>query len=332
MIIGSFNIRGVCSFIKRRRIHQIISNGKADVFLIQETKLKSCTDSTAKSFWRDVGIDYSVSDSVGGDFNSVKNGGERKCMSVVGNQVEWDEFTGFINAIGLEDVPCKGKKFRWLSSDGRSKSRIDRFLVSRKIINWWGVVGQQIGDRDISDHCPIWIVADKMDWGPKPFKFNNEWFQYKEFIGFVEKEWNGLDLEEGVKEINAIDNHPLDEEVESGDRWRANRKFWMNLKIRENMLIQKARLKWLNDGDDNSRYFHAIMKRGLRRNFLGHISTSRGILSKVEEVKEEIFEHFESKFKESEVSRPVLDGDIFNKLSIEDKNSLELPFEESEIK
>ncbi|XP_058741064.1 uncharacterized protein LOC131613407 [Vicia villosa] len=439
MIIGSFNIRGGCSYVKRRRIHQIIINGKANVFLLQETKLKSCSDLIAKSFWREVGIDYSVSDSegmsggliilwnasklnvvcsfrgagflgikviwmdrvfyicnvyspcnlslkrvlwrnlldlkdnfndgewlLGGDFNSVKNGGERKGRPVVDNQVEWDEFTGFINDIGLEDVSCKGKKFSWFSSDGRSKSQIDRFLVSSNIVNWWGVVGQQIGDRDVSDHCPIWIVVDKMDWGPKPFKFNNEWFQHKDFIGFVEKEWNGLDvhghgdfvlkeklrllknklrwwnttvfgkinleLEEGVKEINAIDNHPSNEEVESGDRWRANRKFWTNLKIRENMLIQKARLKWLNDGDDNSRYFHAIMKRGLRHYYLGHISTARGILGEVEEVKEEIFEHFESKFKESEASRPVLEGDIFNKLSIEDMNSLELPFEEIEIK
>ncbi|XP_058754722.1 uncharacterized protein LOC131627879 [Vicia villosa] len=258
---------------------------------------------------------------LGGDFNSVKNGGERKGRSVVGNQAEWEEFSGFINDLGLEDVPCKGKKFSWFSSD---------------------------------------------DWGPKPFKFNNEWFQHKEFFGFVEKEWMGLDvngrgdfvlkeklrllknklrwwninvfgkinleLEEGVKEINALDNLSSEEEADSGSRWRANRKFWTNLKIKENMLIQKARLKWLNDGDDNSRYFHTVMKRGLRRNYLGHISSTNGIISKVEEVKEVIFEHLESKFKESVEPRPGLDGDIFNKLNLEDKNSLEVPFEENEIK
>ncbi|XP_058759393.1 uncharacterized protein LOC131632672 [Vicia villosa] len=176
-------------------------------------------------------------------------------------------FSGFINDLGMEDVPCKDKKFSWFSSDGRSKSRLDRFLVSSNLVNLWGVVGQQIGDRDISDHCPIWLVVDKMDWDPKPFKFNNSWFQDKGFIGFVEKEWSGmniyghgdfvlkeklrllkiklrwwnynvfgkinLEVEEGVKEINALDNHSSDVEVESGVRRRANRKFWTNLKIRK---------------------------------------------------------------------------------------------------
>ncbi|XP_058741852.1 uncharacterized protein LOC131614256 [Vicia villosa] len=325
MIIGSFNIRGGCIYVKRRRIHQIISKGRADLFLLQETKLKSCSESTAKSFWRVEDIEYSISDSVGmsggqiilwnarkmkvvcsfrgagflgvkvfwmdklyyicnvyspcslslkrelwksllvmkdrfndgewligGNFNAVKNGGERKGRTVVGNHAEWDEFSGFINDTGLVDVSCKVKKFSWFSSDGRSKSRIHHFLVSNNIVNWWGVVGQQIGERDISDHFPIWIVVDKKDWGPKPFKFNNEWFQNKDFIGFVEKEWKGLEvhgrgnfvlkeklrllksklrwwnttvfgkidmeLEEGVKEINAIDNLPSDEEMEVGDR------------------------------------------------------------------------------------------------------------------
>ncbi|XP_058757308.1 uncharacterized protein LOC131630545 [Vicia villosa] len=270
---------------------------------------------------------------IGGDFNAVKNRGERKGRTAVGNHAEWDEVSSFINDIGLLDVSCKGKKFSWFSSDGRPKSRIDRFLVSSNIVNWWGVIGQQIGERDISVHCPIWLVADKKDWGPKRFKFNSEWFQNKDFIGFLEKEWKELEvhgrgdfvlkeklrllksklrwwntnvfgkidmeLEEGVKEINVIDNLPLDVEKEVGERQKANRKFWTQLKIRENVLIQKARLKWLNEGDDNSKYFHAVVKGGLRCNFLGPISTSTGLLSKAEEVKEAVFEHFETKFKET---------------------------------
>ncbi|XP_058726223.1 uncharacterized protein LOC131597549 [Vicia villosa] len=292
--------------------------------------------------------------------------GERKGRTALRNQAEWEEFSGFINDMGLVDIPCKGKKFSWFSSDGRSKSRIGRILVSNNIVNWWGVVGQQIGDMDISDHCPIWLVANKNDWGPKPFKFNNEWFQNKDFIGFLEKEWKemevygrgdyvlkekfrllksklkwwnvnifgkiDMELEEGVKEINVIDDLPSDEEEEGGARRKANNIFWMNLKIRENMLIQKARLKWINDGDDNNKYFHSIMKRGLRCNFLGPFLTPSGMISEVEEVREVVFEHFEAKFKESDRLRPFLEGDIFKTLSEEYKNNLELPFKEEEIK
>lgn len=53
-------------------------------------------------------------------------------------------------------------------------------------------MGKDIRDRDISDHCPVWLMTDKQDWGPKPFKFNSEWFQNKDFLCFVEREWSEI--------------------------------------------------------------------------------------------------------------------------------------------
>lgn len=50
-------------------------------------------------------------------------------------------FLGFIRDMGLLDIPCKGKKFGWVSGDGKSKSRIDRFLMSYLVMERWGVVG-----------------------------------------------------------------------------------------------------------------------------------------------------------------------------------------------
>lgn len=100
---------------------------------------------------------------IGGDFNAVKNKEERKCKTNMGNYLEREEFSCFIKDIGLEDVPCKGKKFSWFNGDGRSKSRLYRFLVSNNILNWWGVVGQHICLRGISNHCSVWLVADRED-------------------------------------------------------------------------------------------------------------------------------------------------------------------------
>lgn len=60
------------------------------------------------------------------------------------------------------------------------------------------------------------------------------------------------------------------------------------------MLIQRSRLKWLNEGDDNSRFFHLVMKQGIRRNFLGPFITVNGAVSEVEEVREMVFDHFEN--------------------------------------
>ncbi|XP_058765950.1 uncharacterized protein LOC131639469 [Vicia villosa] len=200
----------------------MITKGRADFFLIQETKLKHFDESMVRSLWGEDGMDFSFSDSEGlsgglltiwrtetvrvvasfsgqgwrvdyrGDFNAVKKRSERCGLSSRSCNVEWREFSDFIDETGLVDVPSKGKRFSWFSGDGKSKSRIDRFLISNNIILSWGVVGQWIGMRDVSDHCPVWLMVDKEDWGPKPFKFNNEWFKDKTFLDFVKKEWEGF--------------------------------------------------------------------------------------------------------------------------------------------
>lgn len=54
--------------------------------------------------------------------------------------------------MNLVDLPCLGNTFRWFSEDGKSMSRIDRFLSSDTLIEMWGVVGKYIRKRDISNH------------------------------------------------------------------------------------------------------------------------------------------------------------------------------------
>ncbi|XP_058722527.1 uncharacterized protein LOC131594419 [Vicia villosa] len=122
---------------------------------------------------------------LGGDFNAVKHRSERKGRGMFVNDSESSLFAEFIGESGLVEVPCKGKKFSWYSGDGRSMSRIDHFILSDVIVNRWNVIGQLIDDRDISDHFPIWLVLDGNNWGPKPFKFNNEWFSFNSFTSFV---------------------------------------------------------------------------------------------------------------------------------------------------
>ncbi|XP_058760896.1 uncharacterized protein LOC131634265 [Vicia villosa] len=72
---------------------------------------------------------------IGGDFNAIKVREERKGRGVVSNVHEVIEFAEFIEKSRLVDVPCKGKKFTWYSGDGKSMSRIDRILVSEKVLN-----------------------------------------------------------------------------------------------------------------------------------------------------------------------------------------------------
>ncbi|XP_058746484.1 uncharacterized protein LOC131619402 [Vicia villosa] len=303
---------------------------------------------------------------LGGDFNAVKNQRERVGRSMRSSNVEWRDFSDFIEGSGLMDVACKGKKFSWFSGDGKSNSRIDRFLVSDNIVRSWGVVGQLIGNRDISDHCPIWLLFDKVDWGPKPFIFNNEWFSDKNFLSFVKEEWKGmevlgrgdfvlkeklrlikdrlrwwnlnifgkvdLEVEDGVRVLNDSDDREMWEEEVHLNKIKASRKIWLNLKLKENMLIQKSRLRWLNDGDSNSKFFYRVMKERRSKNHICSLNTSGGVVESVGGVKEVVRGHFEHKFKEEFFNRPFLEGVLVHSLSVEDRDSLEVLFSEEEIK
>jgi hypothetical protein len=84
---------------------------------------------------------------------------ERIGSSVNGRPGERILFSHFVEDMEVIDVPVLGKKFSWFSGDGKSMSRIDRYLLSDGFITSQGISGQWIEDRDISDHCLIWLTT-----------------------------------------------------------------------------------------------------------------------------------------------------------------------------
>ncbi|XP_058785067.1 uncharacterized protein LOC131659978 [Vicia villosa] len=114
----------------------------------------------------------------GGDFNAVREVEERWGRSANSRQTEIEEFNTFIDCMELLDVPVLGNKHTWINSNGTASSRLDRFLLSEEIVQSWNVMAQRFGNRDISDHRPIWILTNKLNWGPKPFKVFKPWFEH----------------------------------------------------------------------------------------------------------------------------------------------------------
>lgn len=113
---------------------------------------------------------------------------ERKNNVSTNRRSEMRGFRDFVEESDLVDVSCIGNSFTWFVGNRESVSRIDRFLIFESLLKRWGVVGQVIGRRDISDHFPIWLNINKEDWGAKPFRTNNAWFDNKDFLKFAEKE------------------------------------------------------------------------------------------------------------------------------------------------
>lgn len=49
--------------------------------------------------------------------------------------------------------------------------------------------------RSLFDHCPIKLFFRSVDWGPKPFRFENAWLVHSEFIQMAKDCWTRTDVQ-----------------------------------------------------------------------------------------------------------------------------------------
>ncbi|CAK8567895.1 unnamed protein product [Lathyrus sativus] len=122
-----------------------------------------------RNLWRDLAkIKSKISGAgwiVGGDFNEVKIVEERKGISA--NSIrDMKVFSEFIVELKLTDLPVFGNKFTWFNSNGKCRSRMDRFLVDGLAISMLSLINQLVGDRDVSDHRHVWLKSNFVNWGP----------------------------------------------------------------------------------------------------------------------------------------------------------------------
>ena len=57
----------------------------------------------------------------------------------------------------------------------------------------WGALiphlRQKVEVRAVSDHNPVILDSNPPSWGPSPFRFENMWFDFKDFDKIFEKWW-----------------------------------------------------------------------------------------------------------------------------------------------
>ncbi|XP_058758239.1 uncharacterized protein LOC131631463 [Vicia villosa] len=257
-----------------------------------------------------------------GDFNEVSCREERIGEGSHHNNRGMAEFCGFIDSMVLVDIPCVGGKFTWFKDSGKAMSRLDRFLISRNMIDDWGVIDQRIEKRDILNHAPIRLNVGK---------------------DFVKEEWEKLIvngrgdfiLYEKLRSLkSSLRNKGGDKEALGHSRRDVTREIWNCLNLKDNMLRQKSRQLWLKEGDKNSRFFHNSVKDRQRRNAitLTCLEGENGRVEGVANIKKEVFAFFQEYFKEENFNRPLPEGLVLNCLSEVDTERLERVFTEEEVK
>jgi len=129
-----------------------------------------------------------------GDFNAVRGMEERQSVGSVFNQAGPDNFNGFIVNNFLVDLPLGGRTYTWYRGDGRSMSRIDRFLLSEHWCLTWSNCIQMAVSRGLSDHCPLVLAVDIQNWGPKPVRMLKCWADFPGYDSFVRDTWRSLQI------------------------------------------------------------------------------------------------------------------------------------------
>lgn len=305
-----------------------------------------------------------------GDFNSVRSPVERIGSSQRGSvDGSIAEFNNWIEELEVEEAPWVGKRFTWFRPNDSAKSRLDRFLVSPEWLAKWPGSVQSALVRNFSDHCPVLLRSKNVDWGPKPFRILDCWLSDKSFKKVVidswsanpQSGWGGYAIKEKIKalkqkikiwnkehygdifskfkkiegELNLLEETTADRQLDDNERAlgkQLQQQLWETAQSHESLLRQKARSRWIKEGDCNSRYFHLLINSRRRSNGLNGVLVDGVWKDEPAAVKEEVKRFFSRRFQEADYDRPKLDGIIFKTITSQQNDLLTERFQEEEMK
>lgn len=105
-----------------------------------------------------------------------------------------------------------------------------------------------------------------------------------------------------------------------------------DLKKKDSLLAQKAKFKWLREGDANTKFYHRVINKRRKRNDISGIIIDNVWREEVQEVKEGIYNFFKEHYTSRVVPRPSLRADFAAKtMSTVENAMLTAPFVEEEI-
>ncbi|XP_021995414.1 uncharacterized protein LOC110892565 [Helianthus annuus] len=278
-------------------------------------------------------------------------------------------FNNFIMNAGLQEYNMGGKRFTYMSGDGRNLSKIDRVLVCGEFVMRWPDATLLALNRDVPDHCPLVLTTIGNNFGPTPFRIFHSWM---EASGFDEAIKKGLNVvvesnfkdecmasklkaikeelkkwrisekakeeeqlaiaNENIQKLESVaETRPLtDQEIGTWQGYKKMVKDWQIAKTKD--LMQQSRIKWIALGDENSTFFHAVVNSHKIRNKVNGLWIDGVWVTEANVIKERFMVAFKEKFKEPVHTRPRIGMEGFKRLSDNESSELIVQFKEEEVR
>ncbi|GJV99272.1 RNA-directed DNA polymerase, eukaryota [Tanacetum coccineum] len=243
---------------------------------------------------------------------------------------------------GLVEVLLEGYSFTWSHPSASKMSKLDRFLVSDGSISLFPHISAICLDRHLSDHWPILLREVITDYGPTPFRLYHSWFSLQGFAQMEIRVWVAVQKQRQSGRLNDIKSKLIDIDsiLDQGGVTKEILLSRMNLmnqihdlnsnEARDHM--QKAKVQWAIEGDENSKFFHGIINR--KRAYL----SVKGVMVDgvwVDDptcVKEEFKSHFSKRFQDPGPTCSRLNFQFPSCLSSDQILELESPVSNEEIR